>query len=71
MTKPETFTDVIDAFGGTQALSERLGILHTTVRSWKHRKSIPPDYFPAIAKAAKRGSGINLEALHKMHKDKA
>ena len=70
MTRPQTFTEVIDAFGGPKAMSDRIEVNHATVRQWVSRNSIPPAYFADIAAAAKRGSGINLKALHEMHKAK-
>lgn len=46
-----THQTIIDQAGGVRAVHERLGLpdggLHT-VRSWRQRGSIPPEYWPAL-----------------------
>jgi hypothetical protein len=51
-----TVTDVFDAFGGSSAMAKAIGLKdrQPAVRAWKSRGSIPPAYWPAITRAAKR-----------------
>lgn len=69
----KTVTDLIEAFGGSTQLAKLLELPIPTVGAWKHRGSIHPDYFPAIIEKARelRISGVSLERLHSMRKERA
>lgn len=63
-----TFTDLIEQIGGAHGLADGLGIPMSHARTMKARKSVPPEYWPALVKLArsKRIVGVNLEALSAM-----
>ena len=49
------------------SLSPELGVAPSSPAAWKHRDSVPPEYWRGIVKLAKeyRVSGVTLEALAK------
>lgn len=69
MTPP----DIIDRLGGSAALASALGfppgdVGGKRIRAWRLRKSIPGEYWAAIAAYSKEaGRGITLEVLAAAH----
>lgn len=63
--RPYSFREVVNQFGGAARLARVLGISDITVRSWKFRDRIPNDYWPEIARAARRQGipGMTVERL--------
>ena len=60
--------DIIERLGGPSALALHLGKPITTVASWKDRKSIPVEYWPAmVVTASKRGIKLDYERLVNLH----
>jgi hypothetical protein len=48
--------------GNGAAMAADLGLKHVTVNQWRHRGSIPPQYWPLIIdKAAIKGATFTLE----------
>ena len=62
-----TTDSVIDALGGTKAVSSALSLAPSTVSVWRVR-GIPPTHWLALSRlASARGeAGITLEALAKI-----
>jgi hypothetical protein len=48
----ETFSAIIDAFGGTSAFGQAIGIPDSHARTMKARDSIPPEHWDRLVKAA-------------------
>jgi hypothetical protein len=48
----ETFGAIIDAFGGTSAFGQAIGIPDSHARTMKARDSIPPEHWDRLVKAA-------------------
>ena len=66
MTK--NIPDIIERLGGPSALAHHLGKPITTVASWKDRRSIPVEYWPALLIAAgKNGIKLDYERLVNLH----
>ena len=63
--RPYSFKEVVHQFGGAARLARVLGISNITVRSWAFRDSIPRDYWPEIARAARHQGipGMTVERL--------
>lgn len=64
----ETFTQVIDAFGGTTEFAAALGIPESHARTMKARASIPAERWERVVEAAqsKGRSDITYEILAKI-----
>lgn len=60
-----TFSEVIDAFGGSRAFADALNIDEGHARVMRWRDSIPPHYWTEVAEeAARRGiKGVTLDVL--------
>lgn len=60
-----SINDLFAALGGYTAVAEAASVPVGTASAWKTRGSIPPEYWPAVVKAAaERGrSDITFEAL--------
>jgi hypothetical protein len=50
----DTFSAVIDTLGGSATLSKAIQQEPGTVRQWRFRDNIPPEYWPGIVSYAKR-----------------
>lgn len=61
----DTFSDIIDAFGGASDFSRALGIKYETARKMRQRDVISTAHWPRLVAAAReRGiEGISAEAL--------
>lgn len=60
MANMETLYSAWD--GNAEALANDIGELGVTVRQWRNRGSIPPEYWPAIIeKAAAKGVLLRVE----------
>lgn len=61
----ESFADVIAKWPSTAEFGNDIGIVDSLTAVWKHRKSIPVEYWRKIVeKAAERGiDGVSLELL--------
>lgn len=68
----QTFSGIIDAFGGPIPYSRAVGIAEFHARTMKSRDSIPPGYWPRVVEAAKESGveGVTLEALADLAKAK-
>ncbi len=66
---PQTEADVIEAFGGSRAVSDKLGMSQSRVSNWK-TYGIPAERWPDMIKlAAQAGiSGITLDRLAAMRR---
>jgi hypothetical protein len=64
---------IFRAFGGPTALGEAIGVGRTHAGTMKTRGSIPPEYWPALIKAAAKREieGITAEALMQIAADNA
>jgi hypothetical protein len=65
----DSYRDVLAKWGeGELAADTRLDA--GLVRSWRNRNSIPPDYWPAVAAAAKgrKIRGVSIEFLARLRK---
>lgn len=68
-----TVSQIIEKLGGPKAIVTALslpaaGVGTLRVRAWRHRKSIPAEYWAAIAKFSKdEGRGVSLEDLAAAH----
>jgi hypothetical protein len=60
--RPPSHLDPIYAAweGNAEAMAADIGELGVTVRQWRNRNSIPPQYWPKIIEAA-AGKGVKLE----------
>lgn len=61
----DTFAAVIGLWPTAEALAGDLGLGGVTVRAWRNRNSIPPEYWrPLIAAGGGRGiEGLSLDKL--------
>lgn len=61
--------DVIEALGGSAAVSIARQLPYTTVASWKARGTIPAREWPGLVKLAReRGTrGVTLQKLAELH----
>ena len=61
----QTFSDIIDAFGGTRAFALAINIPESHARTMKARGSIPAERWSRLVQAAKehRVRGVTLEVL--------
>ncbi len=61
----ETFSDLIERFGGAAKMAVAIGESANTIRQWSARRSIPGRYWEAIVEAAQRLyiEGVTFEAL--------
>jgi hypothetical protein len=68
----QTFSGIIDAFGGPIPYGKAVGIPEFHARTMKSRDSIPPGYWPRVVDAAKESGvqGITFETLAKIAKSK-
>lgn len=48
----DTFRDVIDLWGTRVALAADLGVSPVRISTWRHRNSIPGEWFRRVAEAA-------------------
>lgn len=48
----QTISEVIDAIGGTTKAAAALDVPMGTVAAWKHRDSIPSEYWPDVVRVA-------------------
>jgi hypothetical protein len=69
----ETFTEIIDGFGGPARFAEALGITASHAGVMKQRQSIPPEYWPTLIEAAKARhiEGVTAETLVALAADRA
>jgi hypothetical protein len=64
MGTPETFCDVIALWESHHAFGADIGVEGKLVAVWKHRDSIPPEYWPRTEAAAiRRGFAVVTLAL--------
>jgi len=65
MNHPNNFKDLIGRWPSDAVFSTDIGARHKTVIVWKHRNSIPREYWKATADAAKRRGikDVNLEVF--------
>jgi len=65
----KSIPDVIEALGGSAAVSAARELPYTTVASWKARCAIPAREWPGLVKLAReRGKhGVTLEKLAELH----
>lgn len=68
----QTFTDIIEAFGGPVHFREALSISDVHARQMKLRDSIPAGYWPRTVEAARERDieGVTLEVLAELAKKK-
>ena len=68
-----TIPQLIKSLGGDANVADHVGCKPATIRSWKHRDSIPPAVFPYLVTLARkeRLPGVTLESLHAMRTAKA
>jgi hypothetical protein len=61
----KTVPDLIEAFGGSTRLAQKLNLPIATVGAWKARGSIPSRYFPTLVRIAgqQKVKGVTLESL--------
>jgi hypothetical protein len=61
----QSFAAVIDAFPSAEALGDAIGVPGGTVRQWRLRDSIPPEYWPRVVEAATAAKidGLTVEKL--------
>lgn len=50
----ETFSDLVERFGGAAKMAPEIGELPNTIRQWVARGSIPARYWQKIIEAARR-----------------
>jgi len=64
-----THKDLVSAWG-TQEMADDLGTTYVVVASWKHRNSIPYEWFPRIVAMAPVAGfpQITLEFLHSLRR---
>ena len=56
ISHPLSFRDVIGRWPTTRAFAQDAGCSPTLVRQWRHRNSVPAQYWPQIVEgAARRG----------------
>jgi hypothetical protein len=51
---PQSFTDVLNSWGNMAFLAAEMGQQDGTVRKWRQRNYIPPEYWQTLLKVAKR-----------------
>lgn len=61
---------VIEALGGTGAVSAALGLPPSTVSSWRKRRSIPAQHWIGLV-AIGEESGVSFETLALLHSREA
>jgi hypothetical protein len=68
-----TISEMITLLGGDAIVSSHVGCSPITIRSWRHRDSIPPEVFPQIVALAKkrRVPGVTFDSLYSMRKARA
>jgi hypothetical protein len=61
----KSFGDVIDKLGGSAALARAINERDGTIRQWRQRDSIPPEYWSRIVSFAKKQEKdkVTIEAL--------
>lgn len=62
----KTFRDVIDddLGGATETNADDLGVKLETLRKWRQRQRIPPEYWlPVVRVAAERGKSVSIDEL--------
>ena len=57
-----SFTDVIDALGGTAKFARAVGMKPNTAKMAKARDSISPGWWPAVVKAAEEAGRLDITA---------
>ena len=69
----DTFSDIIEAFGGYKAFAEAIGITASHAGVMKFRNSIPAVYWKTLVEAARsrRIRGVTLEKLADLESKKA
>lgn len=50
--RPMTAAQIVKDLGGPTAVSSQIGVPLGTVSAWSTRKSIPPEYWPALVSLA-------------------
>ena len=68
----QSFTEVIEAFGGVVPFRNAMGLPDVNARQMKLRDSIPAGYWPrVVALAQERGiEGVDLETLARLAQEK-
>lgn len=69
----DSFSDLIGSLGGSAAVSRGINERQGTVRQWRLRNSIPPEYWPRIVSFAKdhQKPEVTLEVLVNLAQAKA
>lgn len=64
----DSFSDVIDAFGGPTGFADAIGVPDSHARTMKARDSIPPAHWQRTAAAAivKNVPGVSLDLLARL-----
>ena len=71
-TRLKSFREIVDFFGTTprescEVLADILDVDWRSVHMWRHRDSIPPEYYPELADVMTGwGYAISLHDLHTM-----
>lgn len=61
----KSFQDVIDLWPTRAALADDIGVSRVRVSTWRHRDSIPGEFWRRIVKAAKRNgyASVTVDCL--------
>lgn len=60
----DTFSQIIEAFGGYAQFAGEVGVPRSKAAVWRHRDSIPPAHWLAVVEAAGRlGISVSLETM--------
>jgi hypothetical protein len=64
----ESFSDVIDAFGGVVPFRDAMGLPDVNARQMKARDSIAPGYWPDVVRLARERNieGVTLDLLARL-----
>lgn len=67
MSKPASFTDVINLWPSIPEAVSEIGATVSQVSKWRRRDSIPPEWWEAVlATGVARRNGITADALVKL-----
>jgi hypothetical protein len=61
ITSPLSFHDVIARWPSTRAFARDAGCSPTLVRQWRHRDSVPAQYWPRVVEGAARRGIVSVD----------
>lgn len=64
MSKPRSFSDIVDLWPTRDALASEVGASHEAVRKWAQRDFIAAEWWPSLLKTSRaKSAGVTADLL--------